>query len=288
MALKKFKPTSPGRRHAALVDRSELSKVDGPYKPLVRKISRKHGRNTRGVITTRHRSAGVKKLYRIIDLKRDKRNVQGQVETIEYDPNRTAFISLIKYADGERRYILAPDKLKVGDSVISADEAPLKPGNALMLKNIPQGTRVHAIELYPGRGAAIARSAGTGVTLMGVSSGYAQLRMPSGEIRLVKETCYATLGEVSNPDQKNVKLGKAGRARKKGKRPEVRGVAMSYKHPHGAGQGKSGRHGPGGPAKDRWGNKVGKRTRRDKKITSKFIIRRRPAKNKFKKYKTII
>ena len=287
MALKKFKPTSAGVRHAVLVDRSNLSKV-APHKPLTFNINRKYGKNSRGVITTRHKSAGAKFKYRSIDFKRDKRDIKGLVETVEYDPNRTAYISLIKYVDGERRYILSPDGINVGDIVVSSENAPLKVGNSLMLKNIPQGSTVYGIELYPGRGAKIARSAGTSVTLMGVFSGYAQLRMPSGEIRLVRETCYATLGTVSNPDQKNVKLGKAGRSRMLGIRPSVRGVAMSYKHPHGAGQGKSGRHGPGGPAKDLWGNKVGVRTRKNRGITSKFIIQRRPSKNKFKKYKTIV
>ena len=287
MALKKFKATSPGIRHAVLLDRSGLSK-EGPHKSLTKKIKSKSGRNNRGVITTRHKSAGVKKLYREIDFSRDKREVPGVIESVEYDPNRTAFISLVKYADGERKYILSPDDLKVGDEIITSAEAPIRAGNSMPLKRIPQGTYVHAVELKPGEGAKIGRSAGTAIQVMGGDKGYVQLKMPSGEYRLVKEDAYATIGTVSNPDQKNVKYGKAGRKRNKGIRPSVRGVAMSYKHPHGGGQGKSGRHGTGGPAKDRWGNKIGKRTRRDRKTSSKFIIRRRPSKNKFKKYKTVI
>lgn len=287
MALKKFKATTPGVRHAALIDRSGLSKK-APHKKLVKEIPRKAGRNNRGVITMRHKSKGVKKLYRYIDFNRDKKDVKGTVESVEYDPNRTAFISLVKYEDGERRYILAPDGIKEGDEVVSGDEVSIKPGNAMPLKKIPQGTYVHAVELYPKRGAILGRSAGTSIQVMGGDKGYIQLKMPSGEYRLVKEDCYATIGTVSNTEQKNVKYGKAGRKRLKGVRPSVRGVAMSYKHPHGGGQGKSGRHGTGGPAKDRWGNKIGKRTRRDKNVNNKFIIKRRPATNKFKKYKSVI
>lgn len=287
MALKKYKPTSPGVRHAVLVDKSGLHK-EGPYKPLTKDIRKKAGRNNRGVITTRHKSVGNKKLYRTIDFKRDKKDITAVIETIEYDPNRTAFIALVKYEDGERRYILAPDDVNVGDTIISGEEAPIRAGNAMPLKRVPQGSYVHAVEFHKGKGAQIGRSAGTSIQVMGGDKGYVQLKMPSGEYRLVKEDAYATVGVVSNQDQKNVKLGKAGKKRKMGVRPTVRGVAMSYKHPHGAGQGKSGRHGTGGPAKDYWGNKVGTRTRKDKNPTSKYIIRRRPAKNKFKKYKTII
>ncbi|MDQ6984970.1 MAG: 50S ribosomal protein L2 [Candidatus Dojkabacteria bacterium] len=287
MALKKFKPTTPTLRHTTLVDKSHLSKTRPP-KALTSVIKNSGGRNHKGKITIRHRGGAVKKLYRIIDFKRDKTDIKGVVETLEYDPNRTAFIALIKYVDGERRYILAPDGLNIGDEVLSSEEAPIKGGNAMPLKNIPQGSFVHAVEMYPGRGALIARSAGTNVQVMGNDKGYVQLKMPSGEYRLVRETCIATLGVVSNQDQKNVKLGKAGRRRNKGIRPGVRGVAMSWGHPHGGGQGKGGRHGTGGPKKDLWGNKVGTRTRKDKKPSSKFIIKRRPAKNKFKKYKTII
>jgi len=287
MALKKFNPTSPGVRHAISVDRSHLSKVE-PHKPLTRKIKRHGGRNHSGQITMRHQGGGVKSLYREIDFKRNKHSIEGVIETLEYDPNRTAFIALVKYADGERRYILAPDGIKVGDKIMSGTEAPIKPGNALMLKNIPQGTMVHAVELSPSKGAAIARSAGTAIQVMGGDKGYVQLKMPSGEFRLVKDTCFATIGVVSNTDHSNVKLGKAGRRVRKGIRPTVRGVAMSTKHPHGGGQGKGGRHGTGGPKKDRWGNPVGKRTRRLRNTTNKFIVKRRSEKNKFKSYKTVI
>jgi large subunit ribosomal protein L2 len=287
MALKKFKPTSAGIRHAVLLDRSTLSNVD-PFKPLTKKIDKGVGRNHSGKITTRHKQVGSKKLYRVIDFKRDKKGINGVVETVEYDPNRTAFIALIKYADGERRYILSPDGMKVGDVVSSGDEAPIQVGNSMPLKRIPQGTMVHAVELWPTQGAAIARSAGTSIQVMGGDKGYVQLKMPSGEYRLVKEESYATIGTVSNTEQKNIKLGKAGRNRHKGVRPSVRGVAMSIKHPHAGGQGKSGRHGAGGPPQDRWGNRLGTRTRRNKKVTSKYIIKRRPSKHKFKNYKTII
>ncbi len=197
-------------------------------------------------------------------------------------------MALLKYADGERRYIIAPDGVKVGDELISGEEVPIEVGNAMPLNKIPQGTYVHAIEMFPGQGAKMGRSAGASIQVMGGDKGYIQLRLPSGEIRLVKENCFATIGNASNPDHKNEKLGKAGVARRLGKRPAVRGVAMSYKHPHGGGQGKSGRHGTGGPAKDFWGNKVGTRTRKHRKTSSKYIVRRRPSKHKFKKYKTVI
>ncbi len=287
MAIKKLKPTTPTRRHTVLIDRSELTKK-APEKRLVSKMKKNGGRNNSGKLTVRHQGGGAKKMYRMIDFKRAKLNVPATVEAIEYDPNRSAFIALLKYADGERRYILSPDQLTVGTKVQSGEEAPILPGNSLPLKKIPQGTFVHAVEMWPGKGALLGRSAGTSIQVMGGDKGYVQLRLPSGEMRLVKEECYATIGNVSNPDHKNVKLGKAGRKRHLGVKPTVRGVAMSYKHPHGAGQGKSGRHGTGGPAKDPWGNKVGTRTRKHRKVTSKFIIKRRPSKHKFKKYKTLI
>lgn len=287
MALKKLNPTTSSRRGTILVDRSELYK-GRPLLALTERAKVHSGRNNQGRVTVRHRGGTVKRLYRNIDFKREKSGIQGTVERVEYDPNRTAFIALIKYVDGERRYILSPDTLKVGDSIMSGEKAEIKVGNSLPLKLIPQGTYVHAVEMYPGEGAALARSAGTSIQVMGGDKGYTQLKMPSGEYRLVKETCTATIGTVSNPDQKNIKLGKAGRRRRKGFRPVVRGVAMSYKHPHGAGQGKGGRHGTGGPKKDRWGNPVGKRTRKGKRISNKFIIRRRSEKNAFKKFKSII
>jgi len=287
MALKKFKSKTAGTRHAVLIDRRELSKSE-PYSKLTKRIQKSAGRNHTGQITMRHQGGGVKSLYRVIDFKRDKHNIAGIIETIEYDPYRTAFIALVKYADGERRYILAPDGLKAGSPVMSGEEAPIKVGNSMMLKNIPQGTNVHAVELFPSRGASIARAAGTSIQVMGGDKGYVQLKMPSGEFRLVRETCFATIGIVSNVDNINVKLGKAGRKRLKGVRPGVRGVAMSTKHPHGGGQGKGGRHGTGGPKKDRWANLIGKRTRKGKKTTNKFIVKRRAEKNKFKSYKTVI
>lgn len=287
MALKTFKPTSAGVRHAILVDRSGLKK-GRPYLPLTKRLKSKGGRNNQGKITTRHQGGKLKNLYRTIDFKRDNHSVEGTVESIEFDPNRTAFIALIKYTNGERRYILSPDGLKVGAKVMSGEKAPIKVGNSLMLKDIPQGTMVHAVEMFPGKGAMIARSAGTAIQVMGGDKGYVQLKMPSGEFRLVRETCYATIGTVSNPDKKNEKLGKAGRRRNKGVRPGVRGVAMSTKHPHGGGQGKGGRHGTGGPKKDAWGNPIGKRTRKLRNTNNKFIIKRRQEKNRFKSYKTVI
>jgi large subunit ribosomal protein L2 len=287
MALKKFRPTSPGVRHAILIDRRHLSNVK-PHRALVTSFKKAGGRNNTGQITMRHQGGGAKQLYRFIDFARSKHGVKGEVETVEYDPNRTAFIALIKYADGDRRYILAPDGLKVGDNVMSGPDASIAIGNALPLSKIPQGTFVHAVELYPNKGATIARGAGTVIQVMGGDKGYVQLKMPSGELRLVKETCYATIGTVSNPDQKNVKFGKAGRKRLKGIRPTVRGVAMSTKHPHAGGQGKGGRHGTGGPKSDRWGNKIGTRTRRGKSSTNKYIVRRRPETNKFKKTKSLL
>jgi large subunit ribosomal protein L2 len=287
MAIKLYKPTTPSRRHTIIVDRSELAKT-GPLKSLTRINKKSAGRNNTGRITVRHRGGGVKRKYRTIDFLRDKHGIPAEVEQLEYDPNRTAFLALLKYADGERRYILAPDGVKAGDVLMSGATAPVEVGNALPLERIPQGTMVHAVEMMPGSGAIIGRSAGSSIQVMGGDQGYIQLRMPSGEIRLVRDTCYATIGPASNPDHKNEKLGKAGTKRRKGFRPAVRGVAMSYKHPHGAGQGKSGRHGTGGPAKDMWGNKVGTRTRKHKNVSSKYIVRRRPSKHKFKKYKTII
>lgn len=287
MALKTFKPTSAGVRHAVLIDRSELKK-GRPYLPLTERLKANAGRNNQGRITTRHKGGKQKNLFRVIDFKRENHSIEGIVETIEYDPNRTAFIALIKYMNGERRYILSPDGLKVGEKVMSGEKAPIKIGNALMLKDIPQGTMVHAVEMFPGKGAMIARSAGTAIQVMGGDKGYIQLKMPSGEFRLVRETCFATIGTVSNPDRKNEKLGKAGRSRRKGVRPGVRGVAMSTKHPHGGGQGKGGRHGTGGPKKDLWGNPVGRRTRKLRNKNNKFIIKRRQEKNRFKSYKTVI
>lgn len=289
MALKLYKPTTPTRRHTILIDHSSLSRKQ-PEKKLTTKIGYNAGRNSRGVITIRHRGGRVKRKYRLIDFARDKHNIPAVVEALEYDPNRTSFIALLKYADGERRYILAPNGIKVGDKLMSGDKAEIKVGNALPLKKIPAATFVHNVEILPGKGGTLGRSAGTFIQIQGGAKGYIQLKMPSGEVRLVREECYATIGSLSNAENKNKKLGKAGRKRKMGFRPTVRGVAMSGgTHPHGDGQGKSGRHGTGGPAKDKWGNTVGTRTRKNKR-TNKFIVHRRPNKKgrKSKKYKTII
>lgn len=287
MALKTFKPTTASRRHTVLVDRSGLSKKSA-HKPLLAKNNKTTGRNNRGVITIRHRGGGVRGQYRMIDFMRTKRDIPAVVETVEYDPNRTAFIALLKYADGERAYILAPDGIEVGQQIQSGAEAPIEVGNATTLARIPQGSFVHAVELWPGQGAKIGRSAGTNIQVMGRNQDYVQLKMPSGEIRLVHHTAYATVGMVSNPDHKNEKLGKAGRSRMRGVRPTVRGVAMSINHPHAGGQGKKGKGIIGGPAQDPWGNRLGKRTRKHRKPTSKFIVSRRPSQHKFKKYKTIV
>lgn len=289
MSLKQYKPTTPTRRHTELLDYSVVT-VSKPHKGLVKTINYRAGKNFRGKQTVRHRGGRVKRQYRLIDFKRDKFDVPAIVETIEYDPYRSSNIALLKYADGERRYILAPLKLKVGDSVLAGEKAPIKIGNTMLLKNIPASTFVHNIETTRGNGGIIGRAAGSAIQIQGFTKDYAQLKMPSGEIRLVRSDCLATIGTVGNIDSKNIKLGKAGRKRKLGFRPTVRGVAMSGgKHPHGDGQGKSGRHGPGGPAQDRWGNPVGKKTRNNK-VTNKYIIQRRPNKKgrKHKKYKTIV
>ncbi len=272
MALKTFKPTSPGRRSLVIVDRGGLYKGK-PEKSLTEGLSGKGGRNNAGRITARRRGGGHKRRYRKVDFKRRKFDVTATVERIEYDPNRSAFIALITYADGEKSYILAPQRLSVGDTVVSGARADIKPGNALPMQNIPVGTIIHNVELKSGAGGQLARSAGTYVQLIGKDQGYAQLRLTSGEIRMVRAECMATIGAVSNPDQANIKLGKAGRKRWLGKRPSVRGVAMNpVDHPHGGGEGRSsgGRH-PVTP----WGVPTkGKRTRSNKK-TDRLIMRRR-------------
>jgi large subunit ribosomal protein L2 len=272
MALKSLKPNTPGTRGVILVDRAELWKGK-PVKELTEGLTGKGGRNNNGRITVRWRGGGHKRRYRIVDFKRRKFDVPATVERLEYDPNRSAFIALIKYEDGEQAYILAPQRLKAGDAVVSSDRADVKPGNAMPLKNIPVGTIVHNVELKAGAGGKIARSAGTYVQLVGRDQGYAQLRLASGEMRVVRGECMATIGAVSNPDQQNIKVGKAGRGRWLGKRPAVRGVAMNpVDHPHGGGEGRTsgGRH-PVSP----WGVPTkGKRTRNNK-ATDKLIIRRR-------------
>ena len=274
MGIKQYKPTSPGRRHMSVSDFKEITRST-PEKSLVEPLPKKAGRNNNGRITTRHQGGGHKRQYRVIDFKRRKDDVPAKVATIEYDPNRSARIALLHYADGEKRYILCPKGLKVGDVVVSGPSADIKPGNALPLSDIPVGTLLHAVELHPGKGAALARSAGTSIQLMGKEGGYAILRMPSSEMRRVLITCRATIGEVGNAEHGNIKIGKAGRARWMGKRPTVRGTVMNpVDHPHGGGEGRNksaGRH-PVTP----WGVPTkGHRTRKKNKASNRLIIRRR-------------
>ena len=275
MALKTFNPITPGRRGLVLVDRSGLWKGK-PERSLTEGLRSKGGRNNNGRITARRRGGGHKRRYRVIDFKRRKYDVEATIERLEYDPNRTAFIALIKYSDGELSYILAPQRVRVGDKVISGEAVDIKPGNAMPMQSIPVGTIIHNIEMKLGKGGQIARSAGTYAQIIGKDQGYAQLRLNSGELRMVRAECMATVGAVSNPDQQNIKLGKAGRKRWLGKRPSVRGVAMNpIDHPHGGGEGRTsgGRH-PVTP----WGKPTkGKRTRSNKK-TDRLIMRRRHAK----------
>ena len=272
MAIKGFKPTSPGRRGMTVVTFDELT-TDSPHKPLTEGKTRISGRNNRGRITIWWRGRGHKRRYRIIDFRRDKIGVPGKVASIEYDPNRSANIALINYADGEKRYILQPIGLKVGDNVLTSPEADILTGNALPLKNIPVGTMIHNIEMRPGKGGQMVRSAGSVAQLMAKEGTYAQIKMPSGEIRKVLLECYATIGQVGNMDHNNVTIGKAGRSRWLGKRPHVRGVAMNpVDHPLGGGEGKTsgGRH-PVTP----WGQPTkGFKTRRNKR-TGPFILKRR-------------
>ena len=274
MALKQFNPTSPGRRQLVLVDRSELHK-GRPEKSLVEGLTKSGGRGGNGRIAVRFRGGGAKRLYRMDDFKRRKYDVAATVERLEYDPNRSAFIALIKYADGELSYILAPQRLKTGDQVIAGEKADVKPGNAMPLRGMPIGTIIHNVELKPAKGGQIARSAGTYAQLVGRDAGYAQIRLNSGELRMVQDTCMATVGAVSNQDHMNENLGKAGRSRHMGRRPHVRGVAMNpVDHPHGGGEGRTsgGRH-PVTP----WGKPTKGRKTRKNKATDKFIIRSRHA-----------
>ncbi|MBO8126521.1 MAG: 50S ribosomal protein L2 [Firmicutes bacterium] len=273
MAIRKFKPTTPARRKMSVIDFEEITKKE-PEKSLTAPLAKKGGRNNYGRITARHRGGGVKRLYRIIDFKRDKDGVPAKVAAIEYDPNRSANIALLHYADGEKRYILAPLGIKVGDEVMSGPEADIKVGNALPLANIPVGTVVHNVELKPGKGGQLARSAAASAQVMAKEGDYAHLRLPSGEVRLISTKCKATIGQVGNVDHENVSLGKAGRARWLGRRPHVRGVVMNpVDHPHGGGEGRApiGHPSPLSP----WGKKtLGKRTRK-KKDSDKYIVRRR-------------
>ena len=275
MALRTFKPTSAGRRGLVLVNRSELHKGD-PVKALTEGKKRKGGRNNYGRIVNFRQGGGHKQRYRIVDFKRRKYDVTATVERLEYDPNRTAFIALITYTDGEQAYILAPQRLKAGDQVVSGERVDVKPGNAMPLRNIPVGTIVHNVELKQGRGGQMARSAGTYLQLVGRDQGNALLRMPSGEVRMVKAECMATIGAVSNPDQQNVSIGKAGRARWLGKRPTVRGITMNpVDHPHG------GRTNGGRAWVTPWGKPTkGKKTRHNKKTDGLILRRRQAAKKK--------
>ena len=273
MAIRKDKPTTPGRRGSSVADFAEITRST-PEKSLLAPLPKKGGRNAHGRITTRHQGGGHKRQYRLIDFKRvDKDGVPAKVAHIEYDPNRTARIALLHYADGEKRYIIAPKDLKQGDAVESGPTADIKPGNNLPLRNIPVGTTIHCIELRPGGGAKIARSAGNSAQLIAREGSRATLRLPSGEMRYVDVHCRATVGEIGNADQSNINWGKAGRMRWKGKRPSVRGVAMNpVDHPLGGGEGKSS---GGRPPTSPWGKVEGKKTRHRKKASNKMIVRGR-------------
>ena len=277
MAIKSYKPTSPSRRQMTVTDYSSLSK-DGPEKSLLRPLKKKSGRNSYGRITVRHKGGGNRRKYRLIDFKRDKDGMNATVKTLEYDPNRSAFIALVEYEDGEKRYILAPDELKVGDTIRNGADADIKPGNALPLENIPVGTFIHAVELYPGRGAQFVRSAGVMAQLMGKEGKQALVRLPSGEMRYVPIGARASIGQVSNIDHENINLGKAGKSRHLGIRPTVRGSVMNPNdHPHGGGEGRApiGRKAPVTP----WGKPaLGYKTRKLKNKSNKYIVKRRNAK----------
>lgn len=277
MAIKSYKPTSPSRRQMTVTDYSELSKV-APEKSLLAPLDKKAGRNSYGRITVRHRGGGNRRKYRIIDFKRDKQGMNATVLTLEYDPNRSSFIALVQYEDGEKRYIIAPYGLKVGDIVRAGSDADIKPGNALALSDIPVGTFIHNLELYPGKGAQLVRAAGNMAQLMGKEDDYALVRLPSGEMRKIAVSCMATIGQVGNIDHENVNIGKAGRTRHKGIRPTVRGSVMNPNdHPHGGGEGKSpvGRPGPVTP----WGKPaLGYKTRATHNRSDKFIVKRRNGK----------
>ena len=272
MALKQYNPTSPGQRGLVLVDKSELHK-GRPEKSLVEGLTKSGGRGAGGRIAVRFRGGGAKRLYRKIDFKRRKWDVPATIERLEYDPNRTAFIALVNYADGEKAYIIAPQRLKAGDTIIAGEKVDVKPGNAMPLRSMPVGTIIHCVEMKPLKGAQLARSAGTYAQLVGRDAGYAQIRLTSGELRMVPDGCIATVGAVSNPDNMNQNLGKAGRVRHMGFRPHVRGVAMNpVDHPHGGGEGRTsgGRH----PVTPQGKPTKGAKTRTNK-ATDKYIIRSR-------------
>jgi large subunit ribosomal protein L2 len=274
MAIRKLKPVTPGTRWASVSAFAEITKTR-PEKSLIEPLRKSGGRNNTGRITSRHRGGGHKRFYRVIDFKRDKKGMDAKVAAIEYDPNRSSRIALLQYADGERRYIIAPDGVKVGDVVRSGADAEIRTGNAMPLSNIPAGTFVHNIELRPGKGAQVARSAGMAVQLMAKEGKFAQLRMPSGEVRSVSLECMATIGGVGNSDHENISVGKAGRSRWLGIRPQSRGVVMNpVDHPHGGGEGKSPQGNPHPVSPWGWHTK-GKKTRKTKKASSKFIVKRR-------------
>lgn len=278
MAVKKYKPTSPGRRDMTSYTFEEITRST-PEKSLLKVNRKRGGRNNKGRITVRHRGGGSKRKIRVVDFKREKVGIPAQVATIEYDPNRTARLALLHYADGEKRYILAPLGVRVGDTLESGPEADIRPGNALPIANIPTGTMIHNLEMKEGRGGQMVRSAGAAAQLLAKEGDYAQVRLPSGEVRLIRQVCYATIGQIGNVDHGNIRLGKAGRKRNKGIRPTVRGSAMSPRdHPHGGGEGRSpiGMPSPKSP----WGQKtLGYRTRRNK-TTDKYIVRRRRKKRR--------
>ena len=278
MSIKTYKPTTPSRRHMSVSGFDGVDKHAKPQKELVEVLKKHSGRNSYGRITVRHQGGGNRKKYRVIDFKRDKMDVTATVLRLEYDPNRSAYIALVEYTDGERRYILAPVGLNVGDVIVSSASADIKPGNALPLANIPVGTVIHNIELYPGKGAQLVRSAGVAAQLMAKENGMATVRLPSGEYRKVRLNCIACIGQVGNVDHANIAVGKAGRKRHMGIRPTVRGSVMNpCDHPHGGGEGKSpvGRPGPVTP----WGKPaLGYKTRKKKNATDKFIVKRRNAK----------
>ncbi len=273
MAVRRQKPTSPGRRFAMWSDRAEVTKKK-PEKSLTEGLKKSGGRNANGRVTSRHRGGGAKRAYRKIDFKRLKDGVPARVASIEYDPNRTAYIALLNYADGDKRYILAPARLKVGDTVISGEGADIQPGNCLPMSAIPTGTTVHNVELTPGRGGQMGRSAGTSIQLVAKEGRFATLRLPSGEMRMVPVDCRASIGTIGNAEHGNVELGKAGRSRHKGRRPQTRGVAMNpIDHPHGGGEAH---HTPGGHPRTPWGvPTLGYRTRKKRKASDRYIVRGR-------------
>jgi large subunit ribosomal protein L2 len=274
MGIRKFRPYTPGTRQRNVVDFAEITRSE-PEKSLTVSIHRAKGRNNRGVITCRHRGGGHKRLYRMIDFRRDKHNVPAQVVSVEYDPNRNARIALLQYQDGEKRYILHPVGLTVGATVIAGPDAPYETGNALPLGNMPLGTMVHNVELFPGRGGQIVRAAGAAAQVVAKEGAFVTIRLPSSEVRMIRRECYATIGQVGNVDVRNISLGKAGRTRWRGRRPEVRGSVMNpVDHPHGGGEGRApiGRSGPVTP----WGKPaLGYKTRKKRKASNALIVRRR-------------